>query len=224
MADNTFTMTKAQKDSAIKKINERYIQICREFGTHSGIAKDYLHTMELIAGSENIQVISSTTTKKAPKNNPNYNTGEIRVEQIKRSKKALDAIDPNDIRVLLNKHTAGEVKKTAREEARRQSQETGQNISMSDVIEDMDYVYDFLDEHGYDSQDSVETKNAFDFYWSAKGPGSPRPTYSELRLIMETQKQARELMEQGDEQAAIHLTSSLHRQFEKNKRDVFGGL
>lgn len=176
-------LKQAQKDSAIKKINERYIQICREFGPDSGIARDYKNTMELVAGSENLQIISSTTSKKAPKNNPDYITGEIKVAQIKRSKKVLEKLDPNDVEALLSKHTAGQIKKAAMEEAKAQSEDTGRYVRMSEVIEDMDSVYDYLDENGYDSKDSEKTSQLFSTYWDSVGPGAPRPTYTELRLI-----------------------------------------
>ena len=174
----------ARRESAIKKINERYIQICREFGPDSGIARDYRNTMELVAGSENMQIISSTTTKKAPKNNPDYITGEIKVAQIKRSKKALEQMDPDEIEALLNKHTAGQIKKAAQEEAKAQSKESGETVRMSEVIEDMDSVYDYLGEHGYDSKDSDKTHDLFQFYWDAVGPGAPRPSYSDLHSII----------------------------------------
>ena len=176
-------LKQAQMDSAIKKINERYIQICREFGPDSGIARDYKNTMELVAGSENLQIISSTTSKKAPKNNPDYITGEIKVAQIKRSKKVLEKLDPNDVEALLSKHTAGQIKKAAMEEAKAQSEDTGRYVRMSEVIEDMDSVYDYLDENGYDSKDSEKTSQLFSTYWDSVGPGAPRPTYTELRLI-----------------------------------------
>lgn len=176
-------LKQAQLDSAIKKINERYIQICREFGPDSGIARDYKNTMELVAGSENLQIISSTTSKKAPKNNPDYITGEIKVAQIKRSKKVLEKLDPNDVEALLSKHTAGQIKKAALEEAKAQSEDTGRYVRMSEVIEDMDSVYDYLDENGYDSKDSEKTSQLFSTYWDSVGPGAPRPTYSQLRMI-----------------------------------------
>lgn len=176
-------LKQAQMDSAIKKINERYIQICREFGPDSGIARDYKNTMELVAGSENLQIISSTTSKKAPKNNPDYITGEIKVAQIKRSKKVLEKLDPNDVEALLSKHTAGQIKKAALEEAKAQSEDTGRYVRMSEVIEDMDSVYDYLDENGYDSKDSEKTSKLFSTYWDSVGPGAPRPTYSQLRMI-----------------------------------------
>lgn len=176
-------LKQAQMDSAIKKINERYIQICREFGPDSGIARDYKNTMELVAGSENLQIISSTTSKKAPKNNPDYITGEIKVAQIKRSKKVLEKLDPNDVEALLSKHTAGQIKKAAMEEAKAQSEDTGRYVRMSEVIEDMDSVYDYLDENGYDSKDSEKTSQLFSTYWDSVGPGAPRPTYTELCLI-----------------------------------------
>lgn len=186
-------LKQAQLDSAIKKINERYIQICREFGPDSGIARDYKNTMELVAGSENLQIISSTTSKKAPKNNLDYITGEIKVAQIKRSKKVLEKLDPNDVEALLSKHTAGQIKKAALEEAKAQSEELGYNVRMSEVIDDMDSVYDFLDEHGYDSNDdNKETSKLFSTYWESVGPGAPRPSYTTLKKIIEA-------MDSGDE-------------------------
>lgn len=214
-------MTAAQKDSAVKKINERYIQICREFGANSGLAKDYLHTMELVAGSENLQIIASTTTKKAPANNPDYETGEIKVHQIKRSKKTLESIDPDDLDALLQKHTAGQIKKSAKEEAKRQQEDSGKNVSIRDIIEDMDYIYDFLDEYGYDSKDNEDFSKMLTLYWNAAGPGAPRPSWSDLRMLREAQLRTNELRIFGNEAEADNIEDKLFKRIKAEKgRDI----
>lgn len=220
-------MTDAQKDSAIKKINERYVQICREFGPRSGIANDYRNAMELAVGSENLQIVASTTSKKAPKNNPDYITDEIKIVQIKRSKKALEGIAEDDINALLNKHTAGGIKKTAREEAKRQSKEYGFNVSMRNVIEDMDDVYDFLEEYGYDSKDSITTKAVFDAYWDRVGRGGPRPTYTELKLLIKGLHNTEETVVNGqimESKPVVIVDEKLHKRLTSKKRDLWGGL
>ena len=219
-------MTQAQKDSAIKKINERYIQICREFGPQSGIAKDYANTMELAVGSENLQIISSTTSKRAPKNNPDYITGEIKVVQIKRAKKVLDSIEDDDIEALLNKHTAGDIKRSAKEEAKRQQQETGEDRDIMDIIEDMDAVYDFFEEYGYDSKDDEKVKNVFDTYWGIVGPGGPRTSYSDLRYIIENLQKRDDLLSWGDTEAAQNVENKLFKRLEakEERNTMFGGL
>lgn len=208
-------MTQAQKDSAIKRINERYIQICREFGADSGVAKDYYHTMELVAGSENMRIIASTTTKKGPKDNPRYETGELKIHQIVRNKKALDSMDPEDIQALLNKHTAGQIKKAAKEEAKRQREETGDDsIDYNDVLEDMDYVYDYLDEYGYDSKENDTLKAVLDMYWESAGPLAPRPTYSQLRMLIQGKKQMVDLEDMGDTEYAKNIEDKLRKRIE----------
>lgn len=208
----------ARRDSAIKKINERYIQICREFGANSGIATDYKNAMELVAGSENLMIISSTTSKKAPKNNPDYETGEIKVAQIKRNKKTLEALKQDELDALLNKHTAGQIKKAAQEEAKTQSDESGDRITMSEVIDAMDAVYDYLDENGYDSKDNEATHALFDFYWTAVGPGAPKPSYTDLHRIIN-------VLNKG-EKAKASVSNYLTNKY--GKRDVgeyiFGGI
>ena len=215
-------MTRAQKDSAIKRINERYIQICREFGADSGVAKDYYHTMELVAGSENMRIIASTTSKKGPKDNPRYETGEIKVHQIVRNKKALDSMDPEEIQGLLNKHTAGQIKKAAKEEAKRQREESGDDsIDYNDVLEDMDYVYDYLDEYGYDSKDNEMLQSVLNMYWESAGPLAPRPLYSELRMLLEGKKRMMDLEDIGDTEYAKNIEDKLRKRIEADKgRDI----
>ena len=209
----------ARRDSAVKKINERYIQICREFGPQSGIANDYKNAMELVSGSENLQIIASTTTKKPPKNNPDYITGEIKVAQIKRSKKALEKIKQDELNALLHKHTAGQIKKAAQEEAKTETKERGVDVSMSDVINDMDAVYDYLDEHGYDSKDSEKTHKLFDFYWDSVGFGAPRPSYTDLKRIIT-------VLEKGNTKAKAALKIDLGEKYGKQdvSISVFGGI
>lgn len=220
-------MTDAQKDSAIKRINERYVQICREFGPRSGIAEDYRNAMELAVGSENLQIVASTTSKKPPKNNPDYITDEIKIEQIKRSKKALEGITEEDLNALLNKHTAGDIKKAAREEAKRQTKDYGVDVSMRNVIEDMDDVYDFLDEYGYDSKDSPTTKAVFDAYWDIVGRGGPRPTYTELKLLMKGLHNTEDPVVNGrimESKPVVIVEDKLHKRLTEKKRDLWGGL
>lgn len=219
-------MTQSQLDSAVKRINERYIQICREFGPSSGIARDYLNTMELVAGSENLQIIASTTSKKAPKNNPDYITDEIKVAQIKRSKATLNELDPDEVQALLDKHTAGQIKRNASEEAKRQKEQTGEDVTVRDILEDMDYVYDFLDEFGYDSKDNEAFKSMLDLYWSAAGPGAPRPSWSDLRRLREAQLRSEQLRIDGNEVEADNIENKLFKRIEAEKRrdiqsDVF---
>ena len=215
-------MTRAQKDSAIKRINERYIQICGEFGADSGVAKDYYHTMDLVAGTENMRIIASTTTKKGPKDNPRYETGEIKVHQIVRNKKALDSMDSEEIQALLNKHTAGQIKKAAKEEAKRQRDETGDDsIDYNDVLEDMDYVYDYLDEYGYDSKDNEMLQSVLNMYWESAGPLAPRPSYSELRMLLEGKKRMMDLEDIGDTEYAKNIEDKLRKRIEADKgRDI----
>ena len=63
---NRFTsdnMTLQEKDSAVKKINERYTDICREFGKDSIQARDYLNAMRLTFGEENMHTAASRKPK-----------------------------------------------------------------------------------------------------------------------------------------------------------------
>ena len=169
-----------------------------------------------------MRIIASTTSKKGPKDNPRYETGEIKVHQIVRNKKALDSMDPEEIQALLNKHTAGQIKKAAKEEAKRQREESGDDsIDYNDVLEDMDYVYDYLDEYGYDSKDNEMLQSVLNMYWESAGPLAPRPSYSELRMLLEGKKRMMDLEDIGDTEYAKNIEDKLRKRIEADKgRDI----
>ena len=56
-------MTPQQKDSAVKKINERYTDICRTFGPNSNTAQEYFNAMVLAFGAENMHTAATRESK-----------------------------------------------------------------------------------------------------------------------------------------------------------------
>ena len=190
-------MTDAQKVSAIKRINERLAEMGRQFGKDSGIYRDYKNAI-LLAIPEEALTRSGTISHGA---------------------KALDVIDDQVLDDLLAKHTAGQVKKVAREEAKRESEETGEPVSVDEYLEAMDYVYTVIND------DPDEAYEAFETYWSIVGRGSSRPSYTVLRDIIETKRRADQEYDLGNKEAADNIENKLFKRLEQrnkfNAEDLF---
>ena len=190
-------MTESQKVSAIKRINERLAEMGRQFGKDSGIYQDYKNAILLAIPEETL----------------------TRSGTISHGAKALDAIDDQALDDLLAKHTAGQVKKAAREEAKRESEETGEPVSVDEYLEAMDYVYTVIND------EPDEAYEAFETYWSIVGHGGPRPSYTALRDIIETKRRADQEYDLGNKEVADNIENKLFKRLEQrnkfNAEDLF---
>lgn len=153
-------LEEAQLVSKIKRINERLAEMERQFGKNSGIVEDYKNAIELSIPD--------------PALNPNG--------RISRGKHTLKLIDPEALDELLKKQTAGQIKKAAKEEAKRESKATGDLVTIDDVLAAMDYVYDVMND------DPDEFYEAITEYWQHMGRGSERPSYTTLQTIIEANR------------------------------------
>lgn len=171
-------MTKQEKISAIKRLNERLTDMARTFGTDSPIYKEYLNSIKLAVGPENMHTSPRTDPKPGQKKLTAANMG---VPVITRGPETYEALTDDKIEALLSHHTAGEVKREIREEAKRESEETGEDVTYEDVLETWSNVYDTINEYPDEFYDAVS------LYWYYAGKGSPRPSYMTLDDIIQTQ-------------------------------------
>ena len=217
--DNRFTadtMTTAEKDSAVKKINERYTDICREFGPNSTQAKEYYNAMVLTFGEENMHT-AATRQSKATKRKK-QTAGSMGIKLINRDKKMLEKTDSGNIRALLEHHTAGQIKETARREAEEESRLTGRDVTLDDVLAAMDYVDEYLSENA--EQDSDD--GPFATYWKTVGKGQPRPSYMTLADIIQSKEEQERLRAYGFDDEADLIEDALTRRLEAQQRDLQG--
>lgn len=187
-------MTVQQKDTAVKKINERYTDICRVFGPNSNTAQEYFNAMVLAFGAENMHTAAQRESK--AKKRKTQTAGSMGIKLINRDKEMLKDIPSGNIQALLDRHTAGQIMKTVQREAKEESAETGGYVGEDDILSAMDQVNDFIVDH----PDSDWYEN----YWNAvggKGQGNPRPTYMTLSEMIFLYKQEKEREAAGDDNA-----------------------
>lgn len=170
-------MTKQEKISAIKRLNERLTDMARTFGTDSPIYKEYLNSIKLAVGPDNMH----TSPRTEPKPGKKLTAANMGVPVITRGPETYDALTDDKIDALLSHHTAGEVKREIREEAKRESEETGEDVTYEDVLETWSNVYDTINEAPDEFYDAVS------LYWYYAGKGSPKPSYMTLDDIIQTQ-------------------------------------
>lgn len=219
---NRFTsdnMTPQEKDSAVKKINERYTDICREFGKDSIQARDYLNAMRLTFGEENMHTAASRKPKEGTKKRKKQTAASMEIKQINRDKKMLEKVDGGNIQALLEHHTAGQIKESARREAEQESEATGRDVTLDDVLAAMDYVDEYLAENA--EQDSED--GPFATYWKAVGKGQPRPSYMTLADIIKSKEDAQQLRDFGDNRTADDIEDALTRRLESQQKDLQEG-
>ena len=219
---NRFTsdnMTTQEKDSAVKKINERYTDICREFGKDSIQARDYLNAMRLTFGEENMHTAASRKPKEGTKKRKKQTAASMEIKQINRDKKMLEKVDGGNIQALLEHHTAGQIKESARREAEQESEATGRDVTLDDVLAAMDYVDEYLAENA--EQDSED--GPFATYWKAVGKGQPRPSYMTLADIIQSKEEQEKLRTSGNDREANIIEDNLIRRLEAQQRDLQEG-
>lgn len=212
-------MTPQEKDSAVKKINERYTDICREFGKDSIQARDYLNAMRLTFGEENMHTAASRKPKEGTKKRKKQTAASMEIKQINRDKKMLEKVDGGNIQALLEHHTAGQIKESARREAKEESEITGRNITLDDILEAMDFVDEYLqDNNEQDSEDGP-----FATYWKRVGKGQPRPSYTVLADIIHSKERAEDLRNEGRDKAAEQVEDEMYGRIDSHKKDLQEG-
>lgn len=219
---NRFTsdnMTLQEKDSAVKKINERYTDICREFGKDSIQARDYLNAMRLTFGEENMHTAASRKPKEGTKKRKKQTAASMEIKQINRDKKMLEKVDGGNIQALLEHHTAGQIKESARREAEQESEATGRDVTLDDVLAAMDYVDEYLAENA--EQDSED--GPFATYWKAVGKGQPRPSYMTLADIIQSKEEQEKLRSSGNDREADIIEDKLTKRLESQQKDLQEG-
>lgn len=192
-------MTRQEKVSAIKRLNERLTDMARTFGTDSPIYKEYLNSIKLAVGPDNMH----TSPRTEPKPGKKLTAANMGVPVITRGPETYDALTDDKIDALLSHHTAGEVKREIREEAKRESEETGEDVTYEDVLETWSNVYDTINEAPDEFYDAVS------LYWYYAGKGSPKPSYMTLNDIIQSQDAMDYEYQFGDREKAYQMRSQL---------------
>ena len=180
-------MTDEQKVSAIKRINERRAQMRRDFGEDSSLYRQYDNAINLAIPDDAL----------LPSGN------------ISHGKKALDLINDQDLESLLRKETAGDIKKRAREEAKRESEETGEAVNWRDIIEAQEVVYEVMED------DYSEFYEAVKLYWNEVGKGHPKPAYTTIKQIIDAQSDIRYDQDNGDVKLAQETNRNIRDKLRK---------
>lgn len=185
----------AQKQSKIKRINDRLRQMRLQFGgKSSGFYQSFKNAIALAVPSQAL-------------------TGE---GTISTSKKTLDLIPDDVLDDLLRHHTAGEIKKEAAEAAKRESEITGKHITAEQYLRAQDKVEKTIQEDG------EKAYEALSIYWDAvggRGSGSPKIPYTEWARIIDDLYKVDNAISAGDSEAARNIEDKLRKRIEdRNER------
>lgn len=188
-------MTEAQKVSAIKRINERLAAIGREFGKDSELYQRFKNAITLSI-PEDARTGSGT---------------------ISRSTKTLDKISDDTINDLLQHHTVGQIKQTAREQIARDKGKSPKQVTSKEIsqyIDIMDEVTKYLNTL------TKEESGFYKRYWDHAGAGAPRPSYSILKSMIDSDKDAAHLRSMGKEEEASLVEDKLTKRIEAEARSI----
>lgn len=208
-----------RKRMAIKRINERYTDICREFGPDSSIAKDFEKSLLTVFGPENMHKATKPgdSTRDPDKK---LTAGDMGISLISRNKKVYDSVDMQTLDTLLRRQTAGQIKKDIAREAKEEG------VTKEDVLSAMDYIYDLDD-------DNPEFYEAVKFYWEEVAPGRKpdgkgkkpptfqnRPSYSFILELMNGQAEVNRLKGSKQSEKAADVEKELRYRVQQHRVEV----
>lgn len=184
----------SQLERDIKKINERRAEIARQVarGKLPQAALDRYDDAMRAAAPEFIR--EGFTQRGATKGTP--------VLRIEHGKKALAGVDPNKIKMLLQRSTAGQIKRDIKRGASDEYGHAPNKEELTQYVNDLQYVDEALRTRYTETYDALDRK-----FRGTKG----RKSYGELRAAIEEYS---ELVQKGNAET---------RQFDVNKAYFTGG-
>ena len=216
-------MSIVEKDKAIKKINERYTDLVRTFGKNSALAKNYRNKMEAVFGADNMHKAKKRKTQGTKRRE---SAADLDLSLVSRNEETRTVSD-QDIQALLSNHTSGQIKKTLKEQAERESEYSesngGSKVSEADILAAMDYIYEL------EEDDDSDLYEAYKMYWDSVGPGSPRPDYSLIADLARGIKHQNEAQKEGKNEVSRNIEEQLKQRLASYNRfqageDYFGGV
>lgn len=149
------SMTTAQKQSAIHRINDRYHQIVEQFGAGSRPAEDYHAAMMALGGPD----------------------GMTSTGRLKRGKSVVDKMREGDIDALLSKPTAGQIKERLKRNYAEDNDIDEDEVTDDQIQEELDIeqeTLDLMDELGAALSDAIHK------WRTAHKRNTGKMTYDEL--------------------------------------------
>ena len=213
-------------DKLIKRLNERYTQIARDFGVNSAITRNFQKKLEVVFGSDNMHRARSRKTQGIKRRASAADMGLMQVDRNATTRN----VSQEDLDALLSLHTSGEIKKTVKEQAKRESEYSqamgGEPVSYDDVLEAMDYIYDL------DQDDDNDLYEAYKMYWESvggRGSGAGRPDYTVIADLAKAIKDQNNVINSGNKEEAVRLDQYMHERLNAYNKfnagsDLFGGI
>lgn len=213
-------------DKLIKRLNERYTQIARDFGVNSAITRNFQKKLEVVFGSDNMHRARSRKTQGTKRRASAADMGLMLVDR----KATTLNVSQEDLDALLSLHTSGEIKKTVKEQAKRESEYSqamgGGSVSYDDVLAAMDYIYDL------DQDDDNDLYEAYKMYWESvggRGSGAGRPDYTVIADLAKAIKDQNNAITSGNKEEAVRLDQYMHERLNAYNKfnagtDLFGGI
>jgi len=213
-------------DKLIKRLNERYTQIARDFGVNSAITRNFQKKLEIVFGSDNMHRARSRKTQGTKRRASAADMGLMQVDRNATTRN----VSQEDFDALLSLHTSGEIKKTVKEQAKRESEYNqamgGGQVSYDDVLAAMDYIYDL------DQDDDNDLYEAYKMYWESvggRGSGAGRPDYTVIADLAKAIKDQNNAINSGNKEEAVRLDQYMHERLNAYNKfnagnDLFGGI
>lgn len=220
-------------DKLIKRLNERYTQIARDFGVNSAITRSFKTKLEAVFGVDNMHLSTKLTKAGTPKRRKGKplqpSAADLGLRLVNRNA-ITRSVTQEDLDALLSLHTSGKIKKTVKEQAKRESEYSqsmgGGPVTYDDVLAAMDYVYEL------DQDDDNDLYEAYKMYWESvggRGSGAGRPDYSLIADLSRMIKDQNNAIKGGNKEEAVNLDKYMHERLNAYNKfnagsDLFGGI
>lgn len=235
-------MTNQEKRTAIKRLNERYTEMARKFGPDSVIVRRFEKDLRAVFGADamhkakpqvklNAKKASKTSvslkgktrakkTKDVKIKEPKLTASEMGLSLITRSPEVLGRVSDQELNALLKKETAGRIQRDLEKEARFESDLSGTEVTVKDLVSAMDYISE-LDDNDPEFYEAVK------FYWDEIAPGhtkgkktgKPRPSYKLTKDLLDGKKEAKDQRAAKNDQRADNIEDQLRFLIRKHDED-----
>ena len=213
-------------DKLVKRLNERYTQIARDFGATSAIAKNYQKKLEAVFGTDNMHRAKARKSSGTKRRASAADMGLMLVDRNADTRN----VSQQDLDALLSLHTAGDIKRVAKEQAKRESEYSqamgGGPVTVDDVLAAMDYVYKL------DDKDDNDLYEAYKMYWESVGgahTGVHRPDYTIISDLAKAIKEQNDAVKAKNTKEVERIDNYINNRLNSYNTfnagsDYFGGL
>lgn len=197
-------MTREQKRSAIKRINQRLVQMAETFGDDSKAVEDYISDIKTLFPPEYVR--------------PYQGKGGHNIVAISHSNAACDAISEERLQAMLAKPTARDIVKKEKKQIAEEKRKKEKDVTMKEVRtyeKERTYVEKWIDKNS--------DKDRYNAFSAAFKGDHGIPSYGDLKAAIELWEEARAGESKAANSAKKLLNVYMYIVYDDNRKESRSG-